>query len=89
MLHPADEGQMPETAAQGLHFLSFGIAYMIFLKIMTTSVFTNLCIKEGLYQLYIFFSAVGGVVGSYSLEDTILTVSRFDIHSPCGLSLLL
>ena len=30
MLYPADEGQKPETAVQGLHLLSFGISNLIF-----------------------------------------------------------
>ena len=32
MLHPADEGQKPETAVQGLHLLSFGTANLIFIR---------------------------------------------------------
>ena len=30
MLHPADEGQKPETAVQGLHLLSFSTVHLIF-----------------------------------------------------------
>ena len=30
VLHPADEGQKPKTAIQGLHLLSFGTVHLIF-----------------------------------------------------------
>ena len=30
VLHPADEGQKPETAVQGLHLLSFGTVHLSF-----------------------------------------------------------
>ena len=46
LLHPADEGQKPVTAVQGLHLLSFGTAYMIFYVHvhLHTCIYCTLCI---------------------------------------------